>query len=172
MGEQAISERERLGHFLDQQRRAVLAIIDGLDETQLHRPVLPSGWTPIGLVRHLASAEAFWFQGVVCGEQPRMTWADDVAEPDHEPGAPFTTPHAGAAVVEQYRRQAEVSARILASRDLDAPLLGAVDFDWPGEPISDVRWVALHLIEETARHAGHLDAVRELLDGVTGLGAR
>lgn len=52
MGHSAISERDRLQHFLDQQRNAVLTIIDGLDEGQLNTPVLPSGWTPIGLVRH------------------------------------------------------------------------------------------------------------------------
>jgi hypothetical protein len=172
VGDSGISERDRLQHFLDQQRMAVAAIIEGLSEAQLHTPVLPSGWTPIGLVRHLAGAEAMWFQWVVLGSQPNVTWDDGIADPPYDPGAPFTTEHASAAVIEQYRRQCEVSNEILQSRDLDAPLLGEHGLDWPEEPITDLRWVVLHMIEETARHAGHLDAARELLDGATGRGPR
>jgi hypothetical protein len=166
------SERDRLQYFLDQQRNAVLAIIDGLDESQLHTPVLPSGWTPIGLVRHLIGAEAMWFQWVVLGTQPPATWDDGLEDAPYEPGAPFTTTHSSAAVIQQYRRQCEISNEILQSQHLDAPLRGEHGLDWPGEPITDLRWVALHLIEETARHAGHLDAARELLDGATGRGPR
>ena len=95
-----------------------------------------------------------------------------VLDPGYDPAAPFTTEHSSAAVIAHYRRQCEISNEVLASRDLDAPLLGEVGFGWPGEPITDLRWVALHLIEETARHAGHLDAARELLDGTTGHGPR
>jgi hypothetical protein len=88
------------------------------------------------------------------------------------PEAPFTTEHSSAAVIEHYRQQCSISNEVLHSHELDAALLGEVGFDWPGEPITDLRWLALHLIEETARHAGHLDAARELLDGATGLGPR
>ncbi len=167
-----ISERDRLQYFLDQQRQAVLAVVDGLEESQLNTPALPSGWTPIGLVQHLAGAEAMWFQWVVRGTPPRVTWDDGSDDPPYDPAAPFTTSHSSAAVVDQYRRQCEISNEILRSRALDAPLVGEHGLDWPGEPITDLRWVVLHLIEETARHAGHLDAARELLDGVTGRGPR
>jgi len=166
-----ISERDRLQHFLDQQREAVLAIIDGLDESQLHTPVLPSGWTPIGLVRHLIGAEQYWFQQVADGRTPQLSWDDGIADPPYDPAAPFRTEHSSAAVIARYRRQCQLSNEVLRSRELDAELVGE-PFDWPGEPITDLRWVALHLIEETARHAGHLDAARELLDGATGLGPR
>ena len=167
-----ITERDRLLHFLDEQRNAVLAIIEGLDESQLRTPVFRSGWTPIGMVRHLAGAEARWFQWVVLGKQPQVTWDDGVADPPYDPEAPFTTEHSSAAVIEQYRRQCEIANEILRSLDLDAELLGEHGLDWPDEPITDLRWVALHMIEETARHAGHLDAAREVLDGVTGRGPR
>lgn len=172
MSGSATSERDRVQYFLDQQRQAVLAIIEDLDEAQLNTPVLPSGWTPVGLVRHLAGAEAMWFQWVVLGTQPEVTWSDGVDDPPYDPEAPFTTGHSSTAVIEQYRRQCEISNEILRSKDLDGALLGEIGFDWPGEPITDLRWVVLHMIEETARHAGHLDAARELLDGVTGLGPR
>jgi hypothetical protein len=172
VSDSATSERDRLQHFLDQQRSAVLAIIEGLDEAQLHTPVLPSAWTPIGLVRHLAGAEAMWFQWVVLGTQPRMTWDDGIEDPPFDPEAPFVTGHSGAAVIEQYRRQCDISNEVLQSQDLHVALLGEHGLDWPDEPITDLRWVVLHMIEETARHAGHLDAARELLDGATGRGPR
>jgi hypothetical protein len=172
VSEPAISERDRLQHFLDQQRNAVLAIIHGLDEAQLNTPVLPSAWTPIGLIRHLVGAEAMWFQWVVVGTQPQVTWHDGIDDPPYDPEAPFTSKHSSTAVIEQYRRQCQISNEILRSRELDHPLLGEVGLDWPDEPITDLRWVVLHMIEETARHAGHLDAARELLDGVTGRGPR
>jgi hypothetical protein len=167
-----ISERDRLQHFLDQQRNAVLAIIEGLGEAQLHTPVLPSGWTPIGLIRHLVGAEAMWFQWVVLGARPQVTWDDGIDELPYDPDAPFTTEHSSAAVIGQYRSQCEMSNEILQSRDLNTALLGDHGLDWPEEPITDLRWVVLHMIEETARHAGHLDAARELLDGATGRGPR
>jgi hypothetical protein len=172
VGDSGINERDRLQHFLDQQRTAVLAIIEGLSEAQLHTPVLPSGWTPLGLIRHLVGAEAMWFQWVVLGVRPNVTWEDGMDDPPYDPGAPFTTEHSSAVVIEQYRRQCKASDEVLRSRALDAALLGQHGLDWPDEPITDVRWVVLHMIEETARHAGHLDAVRELLDGATGRGPR
>jgi hypothetical protein len=172
VGDSEISERDRLQYFLDEQRNAVVAIIEGLSEPQLHAPVLPSGWTPVGLIRHLAGAEAMWFQWVVLGTQPQLTWDDGIDDPPYDPEAPFTTEHSSAAVIEQYRRQCEMSNEILQSLDLHAALLGEHGLDWPDEPITDLRWVVLHMIEETARHAGHLDAARELLDGATGLAPR
>ena len=165
-------EHERLEYFLDQQRGAVLAIIDGLDERQLRTPVLPSGWTPIGMLLHLANAEAMWFQRVVAGVMPQTTWDDDIVDPPYDPEAAFVTGHSSTAVIAHYRDQCDRSNQILRACDLDQPLAAEHDVDWPGEPITDVRWVALHLIEETARHAGDLDAARELIDGRVGLGPR
>jgi Protein of unknown function (DUF664) len=168
----AVIERVRLQYFLDEQRGAVLAIIEGLTETQLHTPVLPSGWTPAGLVLHLAQAEKGWFQGVVRGVHPQVQWDDGIVDPPYDPNRAFTTEHSARAVIEYYRQQCQISNEILQACDLDAPLQGDDGLDWPGEPITDARWVALHMIEETARHAGHLDAARELIDGATGLGPR
>jgi uncharacterized damage-inducible protein DinB len=168
----AVSERDRLQYFLGEQRRAVLAIVEGLDEAQLHTSVLPSGWTPAGLVLHLAGAERAWFQRVVLGVDAPVGWDDGLADPPYDPNAAFTTAHTAPAVIAFYREQCRRSDEVLQSVELDAPLRGEHGLDWPDEPITDVRWVALHMIEETARHAGHLDAARELLDGSTGLGPR
>lgn len=170
----AAGERDRLRYFLDQQRAAVLAVVDGLTEDQWHTAVLPSGWTVAGLVEHLAEAEQLWFRRVVGGLEPAPPEQEHDGgdgSPDAQ-GDPFTTRRTGAAVVEHYRARCRVSDAILGAADLDAPLRGEHGLDWPGEPITDARWVALHMLEETARHLGHLDAARELLDGVTGLGPR
>ena len=168
----AVSERDRLQHFLNEQRAAVLAIVEGLTDAQWHEPMLASGWTPAGLLLHLAQAEAFWFQRVVGGVAADTRWDDGIADPPYDPNAGFATGHSAAAVIAHYRQQCQLSHEILQAVDLDAALQAEHGLDWPDEPITDVRWVALHMIEETARHAGHLDAARELLDGVTGLGPR
>jgi hypothetical protein len=70
-----------------------------------------------------------------------------------------------------YRDQCHVSNAVLRSNPLSAPPVGPID-DETDDEVTDLRWIALHMIEETARHAGHLDIVRELLDGQTGLGPR
>jgi hypothetical protein len=167
----APTEVQVLQHFLDAQRASVLAIVEGLDDHALTEPILPSGWTPLGLIEHLGDAERHWFGDVVTGTAADYSWPDNVDDP-YDPDAPFTTRHSAAAVFTYYRHQCELSNEILASTALTAPLKGRHDQEWDGEDIRDLRWVALHLIEETARHAGHLDAARELLDGTTGLGPR
>ena len=68
-------ERRALLHFLEYQRSSVLSIVEGLDEEAWHTPVVPSGWTPAGLVQHLGDAERHWFQYVVTGSEVDLPWA-------------------------------------------------------------------------------------------------
>ncbi|WBB51359.1 DinB family protein [Verrucosispora sp. WMMA2044] len=157
-------EKNALSMFLKAQRVSVLAIIDGLDATALTTAVLPSGWTPLGLVEHLGYAERHWFQEIMFGSAEPLTWPDD----DH---VPLTTPRPRSVVLEFYRAQCERSDAVLAGTPLSAPVRERHPGPL-GEEITDLRRVVLHMIEETARHAGHLDAARELLDGRTGLGPR
>jgi uncharacterized damage-inducible protein DinB len=154
--------------FLAAQRATVLSIVEGLDEEAWHRSVVPSGWTPAGLVEHLGGAEWHWFQGVVSGKQPEPP-------PDAEPYDPqkagaFVCDESSAEVLSFYRDQCAQSDAVLAVTPLSAAPLGK--HGDPDDEPQDVRAVVLHLIEETARHAGHLDIARELLDGETGRGAR
>jgi hypothetical protein len=156
-------EKAALSTFLDAQRGVVWAILDGLDEEALTTAVLPSGWAPLGLVEHLGYAERYWFQEALQGHADPLPWPDD---PE-----PFTTPRSSAEVFVFYRDQCERSNAILATTPLDTRLVGRP----PGTPeddLTNLRRIVLHMIEETARHAGHLDAWRELLDGTTGLGPR
>ena len=156
------AEVETLLACLDRQRDHVLGILDGLDEASLRRPVLPSGWACLGLVQHLAvDVEQFWFRGVVAGElavtERVIDGGDDAWQVSAAVGA--------AEVFAHYRDEIARANAIIAARRADtAPAW------WPGDLFGDwrldhLRDIVLHVITETACHAGHLDAARELLDG-------
>lgn len=162
-------ERAALTAFLRAQRHSVLAVVEGLDERDMRRPVVLSGWTPLGMIEHLAHVERFWFMQVITGT------ADPPGDcPGGDPQAddgPFVTARRLHEVLGFYREQVVHSDEILAATRLDACPAGPVPPDMADE-IHTVRDVILHMIEEVARHAGHLDIARELLDGKTGLGPR
>ena len=151
-------EKELLRDQLDGQRAHVLGILEGLDDAALHRPVLPSGWSPLGLVQHLTlDVEHFWFEAVVAGRplhRPagRSAWQVAPDQPASE-------------VLAAYRRSARVADAVVEATSLDAAPRW-----WPsdladGWRLHSLREVLLHVLTETAGHAGHLDAARELLDG-------
>jgi uncharacterized damage-inducible protein DinB len=161
-------EMTALTHFLDAQRASVMAIVDGLGEPQLIQPVMPSGWTALGLIEHLAFAERHWFQQVATGTAlPLPSPAYDGVDDDES----LTTPRSPEVVFACYREQIARSDAVLATISLDSPPQGHGGSGMDDE-ITDLRWIVLHMIEETARHAGHLDTARELLDGAVGLGPR
>lgn len=154
-------EREALLEWLGGQRAHVLGVLKGLSEEDLRRPVLPSGWTCLALVHHLAvDDERFWFRAVLAGEPLPL---------DDETGWQPAPDEPAGAVLDLYRREIAASDAILASLDLNAPPARWPDY-WPNWRLRDVREVILHVITETAVHAGHLDAARELLDNRTWLG--
>jgi uncharacterized damage-inducible protein DinB len=158
----ADAERTALTFFLNAQRASVLAIVDGLGDHDMTRSVAPSGWTPASLIEHLGDAEHAWFTLVVAGE-------DGEDSVDRVAGAARTVAEALA----YYRAAAARSDEILAVSCLDARPAArpSVDIGIPYD-VMTVRDVVLHMIEETARHAGHLDIARESVDGRTGLGPR
>jgi hypothetical protein len=157
----ADSELTTLLDVLDGKRTHVLSILEGLDEEALRRPVLPSGWTCLGLVHHLAlDDEKFWFRAVAAGEEAAI---EEIlgAETSAWHPAPDQTAEE---VFALYRREAALADAFLTGADLDAPPAWWPDF-FPGWRHDTLRAVVLHVITETATHAGHLDAVRELIDG-------
>ena len=150
-------ESEALVSSLASQRRHVLGILEGLSEADLQRPLLPSRWTCAGLVHHLAiDVERFWFRAVVAGEQV-PDWPDNAWQVPADLTA--------AAVLDLYRREIGLADDIIAATSLDsAPAWWPEDLfgSWR---LSDLREILVHVIAETATHAGHLDAARELVDG-------
>jgi uncharacterized damage-inducible protein DinB len=162
-------EGQALLAFLNARRASVLAIVDGLGEDYLRGPVVPSGWTPLGLIEHLGYAERHWFQRVAMGSAGPLPWPDDPDDEDED--APFTTGRPTETVFGFYRDQIERANAVLASTPLSARPIGRHNREGADE-VTDLRFIVLHMIEETARHAGHLDIARELIDGQTGLGPR
>ena len=154
-------EAELLRDFLDEQRSHVLGILEGLTDEQLRRPVLPSGWHCLGMVKHLALAdEHYWFRNVVGGESFGFFPEGPNAEWQLGPGESADD------VFGLYRDEIERSNTVIAGTALDAPPRQP-DPRWQewGIDFPDLRFIMLHVIKETACHAGHLDAARELLDG-------
>lgn len=146
---------------LDAQRRHVLGILEELPEADLRRSLLPSGWTMLGLVQHLTlDVERFWFSAVVAGDQRAI---DGLATRDD--AWHVSTDVSSAEVLEGYLEETARADEIIDSSPLDATPRW-----WPAEQFGDwrlesVREIVLHVIAETACHAGQLDVVRELLDG-------
>lgn len=144
-------ERELLLSWLGYLRGAIVRNVDGLSDQDGH-------WTPdgrliplLGIVNHLTHVEWRWIDGGMLGEEVSRH------EEEFHPGPELTVETAVAAYRE---RGAATDAAVRSMSNLEVPCLRGKG--------RDLRWVLIHLINETARHAGHADAVRELLDGTTG----
>lgn len=149
---------------LAMQRNHVLGILEGLTGDQLRRPVLPSGWSCLGMVQHLtASDERFWFRGIVGGDSACVSASADEAKAEAIWRVPLSTP--AAAVLDAYRRETELADAVIGVTPLDQPPAIWPTEIWPDWRLPNLRAVILHVITETACHAGHLDAARELIDG-------
>jgi uncharacterized damage-inducible protein DinB len=151
--------------YLDGQREHVLDSVEGLDEEQLRRPVLPTGWSCLGLIRHLAyDVKRFWFAGVQAGE-PEVTASFTAGAETH-----WALPAEldDARVLAAYRAEIErANAVIEAASGPEEPPKAWPEAIWPDWRLPDLRHILLHVITEVACHAGHLDAARELVDGGT-----
>jgi uncharacterized damage-inducible protein DinB len=145
-------EKLLLGATLTFLREAIVRKATGIDDSQAH-------WRPdgklisiVGIVNHLAHVEWRWIDGAFLGEEVSRDEREFAAEGVHIADA-----------IETYRERAQkTDAVIAAAASLDEPAQST----WGGT--RDLRWILTHLIQETARHAGHADATREMLDGTTG----
>ncbi len=170
-------ESRMLLGFLQYQRDSVLKVVDGLPEEAWQTPVVPSGWTVAGLLWHLGGVEHHWLQHVTTGvmEERQTGEAEgDDNEDAYDPEAAFICDEPSADLIANYRDECRRSDEVLAVTPLDAAPRG---LDFHPDPdytrqITNVRWIVLHVIEETAVHSGHLEIARELLDGKTRLAGR
>ncbi|MCP2321518.1 putative damage-inducible protein DinB [Hamadaea flava] len=144
-------DRETLVELLQFQRESLVRKVTGVSEEAARQSPVGSGTTLLWLVKHLTTAELDWFRVRFAGE--------DVELPPSEVRPDDTVAGALAA----YQQSWTEVAPILATGDLDA------ECRRPGnQPSANLRWVLAHMLEETARHAGHADILRELIDGSTG----
>jgi hypothetical protein len=163
-------DRAALLAALEYQRASVRSIVDGLSEEHWHTSVVPSGWTPAGLVAHLGGAERHWTY-VVLDHDPGHPFDEDSDDEPYDPYAPFVIDWPSSKVLAYYLDQTRQTDEMLAATALGSAPRGRHGAEDMYEPQS-VREIVLHLIEETAAHSGHLEIARELLDGKTRLGLR
>jgi len=156
-----------LHRYLQAAREALLWKLAGLSEYDARRPLTPTGTNLLGLVKHLAGVE-FWYFGDAFGRPPgERPWSEDDARNNADMWA--TADESRDQIVGMYRRAWAHADETIAALDLDAR--GQVPW-WPadrGDPT--LHLVLVHVLAETHRHAGHADIVRELIDGAAGLGA-
>jgi len=160
------AEKSDLHRYLQESREALLWKLDGLSEYDVRRPVVLTGTNLLGLVKHVASVELGYF-GDTFGRpyDGKLPW--DEADPNSDM---FATPDESREfIVGLYRRAWAHSDATIADLALDAT--GRVPW-WPAERNEvTLHRVLVHVIAETAQHAGHADIVRELIDGQAGLAA-
>ncbi len=144
-------ERETLLALLQYQRDSFVRKVTGVDEEAARRALVPSGTSLLWLLKHMARAEVVWVWYRFAGEDVAVP--DDAVQPDDTV----------AAAAEVYRATGRRTDAIVAAASLDERCRLVTD-----EAPVNLRWVLMHLLQETARHAGHADIVRELIDGSTG----
>src|SRR5918992_1858961 len=155
-------ERSTLNAFLDYYREAVKAKVRGLSEEDAHRKLVPSQTTLASLIKHLARVEMSWFQHRLA--QVPLEELPHLQQLMEDPGRDFRVDPGESikSLVARYDEQCARSREIAATKELEDvvphPVLGEVT----------MRWILVHKIEETARHAGHADILREQIDGSTG----
>jgi uncharacterized damage-inducible protein DinB len=160
------SERDLLTAFLDYQRATVLLKTEGLTAAQLTQTIPSSSLTLAGLLNHLALVEDSWFPVRFAGGADHELWAgvDWDADPDFEfrTAVDLSPDELRTRYADACARSREVVAATTSLDELSVGTSSRTGNRW------DLRWVLLHMIEETARHAGHADLLREAIDGTTG----
>jgi hypothetical protein len=150
--------------FLDYYRSAVIRKVDNLDDTQLRTSRVPSGWTPLELIKHLSFMERRWLVWGFLGEPM------DVPHGDERDGRWTVTPDESAAsLTEALWTTGERTRKIVSAADLgDVARLGGHFHSDDEKPPPTLGWILFYVLQEYARHAGHLDIARELIDGTSG----
>jgi uncharacterized damage-inducible protein DinB len=150
--------------YLDFYRGVIVRKLEGLSEADLRSTKVPSGWTPLQLLKHLAFMERRWLRWGFAAEQVDEPWGDN--GPDD---AWATTPEDTLdSLVAMLCDQAEITRSLVGSAKLsDLAAMGG-RFPADGTVRPTLAWILFHVLQEYARHAGHLDVARELVDGEVG----
>ncbi|TQL02607.1 DUF664 domain-containing protein [Cellulomonas sp. SLBN-39] len=151
--------------YLDYYRAAAARKVLGLAPDQQRTSLLPSGWTPLELLSHLVHMEQRWFAWGFHAEQVDQPWGDKAGGTD-----------AGRWHVPDDVTAADLAERLHAGGERTTQILTTVPWSTRGtiggrftaEPTPTLAWIAFHVLQEYARHVGHLDVARELADGTTG----
>jgi Protein of unknown function (DUF664) len=146
--------------LLDYHRQVLLHKVDGITAQQARSTISPSDLSLLGLIRHLAGAEQYWFADVFLGLNEPSHWDDpDDRDRDFHPLDTDTMDDALAALHHEIER----ARQIASTTSFDTLSVGQRD-----DQQVNLRWIMVHLVEEYARHCGHADLLREAIDGTTG----
>ena len=156
------SEYGALENFLDAQRIGLIRKVEGVSDELARRTPTASSLSLLGLMKHVATWEQRWFQVIMAGRQVPDRWPEVTPDP-HDAELVVRDCDTVAHWIAVYREHIESSNAIAASMDLDASCARTDIIE------CNVRYVLFHMIEETARHAGHADIIRETLDGTRGI---
>ncbi|WP_026819039.1 DinB family protein [Arthrobacter castelli] len=160
----AVDERTTLQQFLDYQRETLLIKTEGLDRQQLNQQLPTSDLTLAGLLKHLAHVEDDWFHVKFLGRAELEPWASAPWDEDRDWEFHTASDDEPDTLRVLYRYACDRSRQAVDDVELDTLSAGR---DRDGHQWS-LRWVMTHLVEETARHNGHADLLREAIDGTTG----
>lgn len=158
------SEAAHHAAFLAFLRSTVVGKCRSLTSEAQRRSQLPSAWTPLELLFHLLHVEQRWFVWGFLGEEVEAPWGDSGGDPDGRWKVPD-----GVALEDVVGQMEALAARIegvLSTHDLDE--ISAATGRFAGTTPPDLRWICFHVLQEYARHAGHLDVSVELAGGQTG----
>ncbi|WP_197084937.1 DinB family protein [Saccharothrix sp. ST-888] len=156
----AADETAMLSAWLDFHRATLAVKCEGLTAEQLRlRSAAPSSLSLLGLVRHLAEVERYWFQHVLSGSEVQSLYCEEDRDGDFNQVDTADAEEAFAT----WRTQIELARTAAVGVPLETPGKKLRD----GEQVT-LRWILVHMIEEYARHNGHADLIRELIDGTTG----
>jgi uncharacterized damage-inducible protein DinB len=147
-----------LERFLDFQRDSIVRKARGLHRDAATRSFVDSATTLLGIVKHLTDVERWWFAAVFGGETIDFRWTDEDPDADWR----IEDDESVEGIVADYEAACARSRELVTGRD---PLETAAHVEYRS---TTLRWILVHMIEETARHAGHADILRELTDGVVG----
>jgi hypothetical protein len=154
---------ELLDAYLDFYRDTTLRKLDGLTEEQLRTSRVPSGWTPLELLVHLTAMERRWFRWGFLGEPVGQPWADQGPDGAWRVPEGLSADEVKARFTEQCARSRAISTGVPLSQRAALGGRFATEAEAP-----TLAWIMFHVLQEYARHAGHLDIVRELSDGAVG----
>lgn len=154
------NEKDTLLGFLQFTRETIVQKCRGLNDEQMRLIPTVSSMSLLGMVKHLTIVERYWFQGVFLDADVELPWSEE--DPD---GDWRTNEHdTAAAAIAAYIAECEISDRIVREHELERLAAWASS----AEEVRSLRWILVHMIEETARHCGHADILREAIDGETG----
>ena len=150
--------------YLDYFRSLVVSKVHGLSEAQLRVSLLPSGWTVLELVKHLTHVEQRWLVWGFDGQPVARPWGDSQ---DSQDGRWYVSDtEDGPDLLRALEEQGVLTSSVVRAHELSD--VGRPGERWEGSAPPTLERVLFHLMQEYARHAGHLDVVRELIDGKTG----